>query len=211
MSNLYPVIASVVEGHGEAAALQGLLQRLIPHLREDAYAHVLPPHRVPRDRILKPAPLAQALTIVTARQPQPTAVLVLLDADDECAVELATKVHELAQTSHAHVALTAVVAVREFEAWFLAGAAGLAGHMGLPNDLAPPLQPESIRGAKEWLSARMPHGHHLPTRRTPAVLRPALRPRRSPERRTLIRQTVPRTAALPRLTPADLWPPLAAW
>ncbi|MGW0926066.1 DUF4276 family protein [Streptomyces sp. NPDC002755] len=158
MSNLYPVIASVVEGHGEAAALQGLLQRLIPHLREDAYAHVLPPHRVPRDRILKPAPLAQALTIVTARQPQPTAVLVLLDADDECAVELATQVHGLAQTSHAHVPLTVVVAVREFEAWFLAGAAGLAGHMGLPNDLAPPLQPESIRGAKEWLSARMPAG-----------------------------------------------------
>ena len=158
MSNPYPVIASVVEGHGEAQALQGLLYRLVPHLREDAYAEVRPPHRVPRDRMLRPEPLAQALTIVTARRPQPTAVLVLLDADDDCAVELATQVHDLAQTSHAHIPLTAVVAVREFEAWFLAGAAGLAGHMGLPDDLAPPPQPESIRGAKEWLSDRMPAG-----------------------------------------------------
>ncbi|MGW4789943.1 DUF4276 family protein [Streptomyces sp. NPDC004230] len=158
MTSPYPVIAPVVEGHGEEKALQGLLHRLIPHLREGAYADIQPPYRLPRDRILKHQPLAQALTVVTARHPQPTAVLVLLDADDDCAVDLATQVHGLAQMSHGHVPLTAVVAVREFEAWFLAGAAGLAGHMGLPDDLAPPPHPESIRGAKEWLSARMPAG-----------------------------------------------------
>jgi hypothetical protein len=154
----YPVIAPVVEGHGEEKALQGLLHRLIPHLREGAYAHIQPAYRLPRDRMLKREPLAQALTVVAARQPQPTAVLVLLDADDDCAVDLATRVHGLAQISHGHVPLTAVVAVREFEAWFLAGAAGLAGHMGLPTDLTPPPHPESIRGAKEWLSDRMPAG-----------------------------------------------------
>ncbi|MGK3945042.1 DUF4276 family protein [Streptomyces sp. RP5T] len=158
MSGPYPVIASVVEGHGEEKALQGLLYRLIPHLRDGAYAEVRPPHRLPRDRMLKPEGLAQALTIVTARQPRPTAVLVLLDADDDCAVELAARVHSLAQTSHAHVPATAVVAVREFEAWFLAGAAGLAGRMGLPHDLTPPPDPEAIRGAKEWLSHQMPAG-----------------------------------------------------
>ncbi|MFJ9380184.1 DUF4276 family protein [Streptomyces sp. NPDC101455] len=152
------MIAPVVEGHGEERALQSLLHRLIPHLREGAYAHIQPPYRLPRDRMLKSEPLAQALTVVAARQPQPTAVLVLLDADDDCAVDLAAQVHALAHASHAHVPLTAVVAVREFEAWFLAGAAGLAGHMGLPTDLTPPPHPESIRGAKEWLSKRMPAG-----------------------------------------------------
>jgi hypothetical protein len=154
----YPVIASGVEGHGEEAAIQGLLQRLIPHLREGGYAEVQPGYRLPRDRMLKPAPLAQALNVVTARPVRPTAVLILLDADDDCAVALAAQVHELAQSSHAHIPLTAVVAVREFEAWFLAGARGLAGLMGLPDDLAPPPAPESIRGAKEWLSGQMPAG-----------------------------------------------------
>jgi hypothetical protein len=154
----YPVIAPIVEGHGEERALQGLLHRLVPYLREGAYADVQQPYRLPRDRMLKPATLAQALTIVAARRPQPTAVLVLLDSDDDCAVELAARVRDLARQSHSHVPLTAVVAVREFEAWFLAGAAGLAGHMGLPHDLVAPPDPEGIRGAKEWLSDRMPPG-----------------------------------------------------
>lgn len=158
VNNPHPVIGSVVEGHGEEKALLGLLHRLVPHLREGAYAHIPPPYRLPRDRMLKPEPLAQALTIVTARRPEPTGVLVLLDADDDCAVELAAQIRDLAQNSHAHIPLTAVVAVREFEAWFLAGAAGLAGHMGLPHDLTPPPHLESIRGAKEWLSERMPAG-----------------------------------------------------
>ena len=39
--------------------------------------------------MLKPEPLAQALTIVTARRPEPTGVLGPLDADDDCAVDLA--------------------------------------------------------------------------------------------------------------------------
>ncbi|MGW8847967.1 DUF4276 family protein [Streptomyces xiamenensis] len=158
MNSPYPVIASVVEGHGECTALPVLLHRLIPHLREGAYADVRPPYRLPRDRILKPEPLAQTLSVITARHPQPTGILVLLDADDDCAVQMATRIRGLARGSHAHIAVTAVVAVTEFEAWFLAGAAGLAGHLGLPDDLAPPPDPESISGAKEWLSRRMPRG-----------------------------------------------------
>ncbi|MFE5407200.1 DUF4276 family protein [Streptomyces sp. NPDC056580] len=171
MSSPYPIIAPIVEGHGEERALRGLLYRLIPHLREGAYADIQPAYRLPRDRILKPAPLRQALNIVYAREPGPTSVLVLLDADDDCAVELAAQVRSLAQQSHAHLPLFAVAAVREFEAWFLAGAAGLAGHLGLPDDLAPPPHPESIRGAKEWLSDRMPRGvSYQPTAHQPSFV-----------------------------------------
>ncbi|WP_327730515.1 DUF4276 family protein [Streptomyces sp. NBC_00487] len=158
MSAPYPVIASIVEGHGEERALQGLLHRLVPYLLPDAYADIQRPHRLPRDRMLKRDPLAQALTVVMARTPRPTGVLVLLDADDGCAVELAEQLRTHAQATHAHVPLVAVAAVREFEAWFLAGAAGLAGLAGLPDDLVPPPTPEAIRGAKEWLSKRMPPG-----------------------------------------------------
>ncbi|GGX94413.1 DUF4276 family protein [Streptomyces fructofermentans] len=158
MSAPYPVIASIVEGHGEERALLGLLQRIVPHLLPGAYADIQRPHRVPRDRMLKRDPLAQALTVVTARSPRPTGVLVLLDTDDDCALELVQRLRGHAQATHAHVPLVAVAAVREFEAWFLAGATGLAGHFGLPDDLAPPSDPEAIRGAKEWISRRMPPG-----------------------------------------------------
>jgi hypothetical protein len=52
-----------------------------------------------------------------------------------------------------------VMAVREFEAWFLAGAASLAGKRSLPADLAPPRDPESPRNAKGWLDERMENGY----------------------------------------------------
>ncbi len=39
---------------------------------------------------------------------------------------------------------------------YLAAAESLRGLRGLPADLAAPEQPESIRGAKEWLTDRMP-------------------------------------------------------
>ncbi|EST34623.1 hypothetical protein N566_18285 [Streptomycetaceae bacterium MP113-05] len=158
MHDAYPVIASIVEGHGEERAFQGLLQRLVPHLRPNAYAEVQRPHRVPRDRMLQREALARALTVVMARTRRPTGVLVLLDADDDCAVGLGRTLREHARATHAHVPLVAVAAVREFEAWFLAGAKGLGGLAGLPDTLTPPPGPESIRGAKEWLSKHMPRG-----------------------------------------------------
>jgi hypothetical protein len=48
-----------------------------------------------------------------------------------------------------------VLAKREFESWFVAAAESLAGRVGLPADLQAPGAPESIRGAKEWLTERM--------------------------------------------------------
>ncbi|MGI5427767.1 DUF4276 family protein [Streptomyces sp. CA-179760] len=158
MSSPYPVIASIVEGHGEERSLQALLHRLVPYLVPGAYAEIQRPFRVPRDRMLRRDVLEHALTIVTTRMPSPTGVMVLLDADDDCAVELAERLRSHAQATHAHMPVVAVAAVREFEAWFLAGAAGLAGKAGLPGTLASPPQPEAVRGAKEWLSRRMPRG-----------------------------------------------------
>lgn len=55
-------------------------------------------------------------------------------------------------------AIRVVLAKAEFESWFLAAAATIAGHRGLPLPLVAPADPESIRDAKGWLSARMPAG-----------------------------------------------------
>jgi hypothetical protein len=57
------------------------------------------------------------------------------------------------------IPVSVVLAKREFEAWFLVAAESLRGQRGLPADLTGPPDPEAIRGAKEWLEARMPQGH----------------------------------------------------
>jgi hypothetical protein len=48
-----------------------------------------------------------------------------------------------------------VLAECEFETWFLAAAVSLRGRRGLPADLTPP-ERLRLRGAKEWLSRKMP-------------------------------------------------------
>ena len=59
--------------------------------------------------------------------------------------------------------IAVVLAKFEFEAWFLAAAESLRGINGLPEDLEPPADPESIRGAKGWLSRHMTEGRYSET------------------------------------------------
>src|SRR5258708_28932590 len=85
-------------------------------------------------------------------------VLIVIDSDDDCPADLAPRVLARIQTARNDLPSAVVLAQREFEAWFLAAAESLQGRRGLPQDLASPANPESIRGAKEWLTAKMPHG-----------------------------------------------------
>ena len=153
----HPVIASLVEGHGEETAVPVLLRRVVAFIDPYAYAETPRPLRVPRDALLR-KPQELEVRLRAAESHAPTAVLVLLDSDDDCPVALAQDLNRRAAETRPDLATYVVLPVREFEAWFLAGASGLAGRYGLPVDLKPPPDPESIRGAKEWFSERMPQG-----------------------------------------------------
>ncbi len=63
-----------------------------------------------------------------------------------------------AREARSDLAIGVVLAKREFEAWFLAAADSLRGKRGLATNLTAPDDPEAIRGAKEWLTARMAPG-----------------------------------------------------
>lgn len=90
---------------------------------------------------------------------QPTAILVLLDTDGEiCPAQRGPVLLEEVRQRAGVMPCELVLAECEFETWFLAAAESLAGQRGLPEDLRSPPAPESIRGAKEWLSRRMPAG-----------------------------------------------------
>lgn len=55
-----------------------------------------------------------------------------------------------------------VVAKCEYESWFIAAVDSLQGTRGISADAEVPEDPDSIRGAKEWLRDRM-SGPYSPT------------------------------------------------
>jgi hypothetical protein len=124
--------------------------------------------RVPRSTLLKPGELERAVTLVSYKVGDAGAILALLDADDDPACVLGPELLARAQTARPDRRVGVVLAVREYEAWFLASAASLRGRRGLPLDLVPPPSVEAIRDTKGWLGARMPRGYS-PTADQPAL------------------------------------------
>lgn len=136
----------VVEGKGEVAAAARLCSRILHlHLEIPASAWVVDrdPIRQPRGQLVdERAPagrrppreegLAKAIRLVRARPA--SAALVLVDADADCPGAWGPPARELITVQIPGVA---VMAVREYEAWLLAGHAAFAG----PN-------PDELRNAK---------------------------------------------------------------
>lgn len=148
------VIASVVEGDGEVAAVPILLRRMVEQIQPGASVDIRRPMRVSRGRMLKVGELERYVELAARQVGSYGAVLVLLDADDDCPADLGPALLDRAKSQRPESTVAVVLAMKEFEAWFLAAACSLAGKRGLPGDLAPPHDPEQIRDAKGWLQAR---------------------------------------------------------
>ncbi|WP_283137453.1 DUF4276 family protein [Rhizohabitans arisaemae] len=151
-------IVTIVEGHGEVAALPTLLRRLVPLIVPGAYANIPQPYRVPRNSLIKRTGVETAVTVAMRGKPSGSGLMVLIDADDDCPVQLAISLKERIGACRSDVAASVVIAKREFEAWFLAAAPSLAGVYGFADNVAVPTDPEGIRGAKERLSRHFPPG-----------------------------------------------------
>ena len=89
-------------------------------------------------------------------------ILVLLDANGDCPAELGPILLGRARAVGRGRRIEAVVANCEYESWFLAAAESIAGTRGVLPEITGPAEPESIRGAKEWLDNRM-RGSYRPT------------------------------------------------
>lgn len=150
-------LVAIVEGDGEAKALPLLVRRIALSL-ERPEIEILPPIRLPRTRLLKRGELEQAVELAARFGGPAGSILVLLDADRDCPAELGPAPLARARGARPDRRIGLVLAKREYEAWFIAAAASLAGKRTLQVDLVPPAQPEEINGAKEWLSRRMASG-----------------------------------------------------
>lgn len=156
-------VASIVEGHGEVASLPILLERLWYELfRRDEYIEIVrPPIRQPRDRLArnKDDALARAVGLAAAKLASDShsmgaeLILILIDADEDCARELGPKLLEIARESRRDKSVSCVLAVVEYETWFVASARSLAEFLEL-GDEEVPADPETKRAGKGWIERR---------------------------------------------------------
>ena len=151
-------VASIVEGDGEVRAVPILLRRIAEQVAPNRYVNVPPPIRVGRNKILKDGELERAVELAARKlgRGEQGGILILLDADDDCPREIAAEMLSRAHAVRRDRVIRVVLAKREYETWFLAAAHSIAGRRQIDASMAPPMEPESIRGAKERLSRRMP-------------------------------------------------------
>lgn len=148
-------IACIVEGHGEVEAVPILVRRVAERVDPSLFIRIPRPLRITRSQLLRPRELERAIELA-ARQVGPQGgILVLIDSDDDCPAELGPQLLDRARQARGGIPIGVVLAKREFEGWFLASAESLRGRRGLPDDLLPPPDPESVRGAKEWIARHM--------------------------------------------------------
>lgn len=155
-------IAPIVEGKGEVAAVPILLRRLWAALGKHQPLHINEPLRVKIGSFLQSEEYFQRYVELAARKVKAHpagGILILLDCEDECAGELGPHIVRQAARYRRDVNVLVVLACREYETWFLTAARSLRRIGGLPPDLTPPMEPEKIRGAKEWLRDRLPYGY----------------------------------------------------
>lgn len=160
-------IVPIVEGHSEQQSVPLLLRRIQAQL--GAYqVHIARPFRVKRSLIVREGELERAVKQALRSRENAGALLVLLDADDDCPVTLGQSLLARCRAC-TEVPAAVVLANREFEAWFLGAKDSLRAVRGIRQDVQTPPEPEAIRGAKERLSANMQGRRYLEVDDQPAL------------------------------------------
>ena len=149
-------ILPIVEGHSEVESVP-ILMRRIQEQMQAFHIRIARPFRIKRNKVVLTGELERAIKQGVKDRGNVGAILVLLDAEDDCPAKLAPElIQRCRQTTHLPVSV--VLANIEIEAWFLGGKESLRGACGIKSDAIAPSNPESIRGAKEQISINMEHG-----------------------------------------------------
>lgn len=151
-------LACIVEGHGDVAAVPILVDRIVHSRAVGTIVDIIrPAHRVPRGKMTKGDDLERAVTLQARKVGQGGAVLIVLDADEDCAASLGPSIQS--RVERKDVAIGVVVAVREYEAWLVASARSFEGKKGFDTTLSPPDNIESMSNPKGWLDKHKARGY----------------------------------------------------
>ncbi len=153
-------IVAIVEGPGDKKAVPGLVRKILweCHCFEIPVSQAIPTGGKPFllrkfERFLR-----------YAVDNGGTAVLVLLDADEECPREKAVGLARRATAMNLNVPVAIVYAKQEYETWFICSLTpdcrnGIRKRLELPTNVPVPECPETIRDAKKWLRRHMRRRH----------------------------------------------------
>lgn len=149
MANLVPI----VEGQSEVASVPILLRKISESI-QTYNIKIAKPFRVKRNRVVKEGEIERAVKQAIRSRDNIGAIIVILDADDDCAKDLADQLKRRCATV-TDLPVSIVIAVKEYECWLLGAKESLRGIAGIKDDACCPSNPESIRGAKGKLSQNM--------------------------------------------------------
>lgn len=148
-------IIAIVEGHGDVEAAPILIRRIAEKLGKGNAVSIPRPIRCPKGKMMQEKELERILNLAAEKLTRPGGILILLDADSDCPVELAQKLLTDARKLRKDKNIFVVLAKREYETWFLAALPSLAGKRGIKPNLGFIPNVEDVSGAKERLEKEM--------------------------------------------------------
>ena len=151
-------IVPIVEGQSEVESVPLLIRRLRDEWREYGF-RVEKPVRVKRYQVVKDGELERRIQLALTR-PDCAAIMIILDADDDCPKELAPDLLKRAKEMTSDVAVSVVMPKFEFESWFVGSIESLRGFRGISSIATIPSNPEDIRDAKGFLTNEMAGNNH---------------------------------------------------
>ncbi len=150
-------IQPIVEGHGEVKTVPVLLRRL----RDEARAYPIEinePIRRHRSEFFDEAQVRKAVRLALKQDCDAILLFFDGDGDEDCPKEQVPAILGWARAEAARTPCAAVMAYREYEAWFLASIESLRGRRGIRPDAESHPHPERPTGAKGHLEQRMAAG-----------------------------------------------------
>ena len=147
---------AIVEGAGDVKAAPVLLRKILYEYFDYYDIGVATPKKAGgRPALDRPGGIEKFIEYA-ALTPNCGAIIVLVDADDDCATELAKQICDRCKIVGVSVPIAVVCAVREYEAWFLASLDTIRGVLGSDHEINYEGDPEALAGVKEWLTQQMP-------------------------------------------------------
>ena len=150
-------IVPIVEGPGELEAVPWLLRQLLWEKGEFALQVKRALNAHGRGNLTVEGGLERFLQYA-ASVPGCCGVLILVDANGDCPLDLAHTLATRAEARSLPVPVAIVVAYREYETWFLASLGSIRGQFGLGEGLQCPRAPDRIGDPKGWLARHMRGG-----------------------------------------------------
>ena len=156
-------IVPIVEGPGDMEAAPVLLRKILSeHLRSFDIAVARPKKAGGRSALDRVGGVERFIEYA-AITPDCGAILVLVDADDDCATEWARQISVRCNHLGINVPIAIVCAVREYEVWFLASLDSIRGNpirgsVSFMEDAVYEGDIEALSGVKEWIGHQLPPG-----------------------------------------------------